>query len=611
MINLTVPSRKNFSEQELSIERGLTVFVGGNGSGKSSLLESVFEKIDADINNFNVVAFTSGPNENFSYVFSKISKKVRLDINLLRELSVNKYFFNTTWAPFLITLAAFVKTDESNSYVFKFLKERNYVLSDIASRIRVPKGLLNIVESSSDENSIVTTSFIEVIEKITGLEMSSLKKPTHRNFMLSQIVEKRIQSPNVVLSDELYSSLLELTEIISARNIGKTRLDNIRKLISVLAIGNVNEAIFSLADSELFVNKSNSKFSNREFSDGEYQLLMTLSLLDLFDSEKTIFLLDEMDSHVHQKMIPFLWESFEKVKGAVLTTTHNPTSLKYCETTRIKALKNGKILKERDQLEELSNIFDNTETTSRVLAVGFRNVQNVILIDDYKDWAIFTLLAKKKLVEQYDNRLDDAVFVHKVTSSNIGQVDSQNPKYKFLAKVMEYFKAELRVDDLRRKKIKNAVAIFDRDTRDLSSVYKQNDNWRVICEDPLNVEQGLHTFKTHGISWNRRDIENYLLTKSVVTDIAPEEVVATIGTSGTHASKGMILTAINSNDEEFIATVDCKDFITKRISNIDGFEEGLGFKLEKLKTLVDSIPANEISPYIELVHSKLVQILFT
>lgn len=67
--------------------------------------------------------------------------------------------------------------------------------------------------------------------------------------------------------------------------------------------------------------------------------------------------------------------------------------------------------------EELSSIFDSRETGSRVLALGFRDKRNIVVLDGYKDWLIFTVLAKRKLGESFDARLESDVTLHKVTSS--------------------------------------------------------------------------------------------------------------------------------------------------------------------------------------------------
>ena len=68
---------------------------------------------------------------------------------------------------------------------------------------------------------------------------------------------------------------------------------------------------------------------------------------------------------------------------------------------------------------------------------------------------------------------------------------------------------------------------------------------------------------------------------------------------------------ILNNEEEELATVDCKDFIIKIICNLDGeFGSELGFSMEKLNRILDSVAPESISPYLIEVHSRIVRELF-
>ncbi|MBK7960661.1 MAG: ATP-binding protein [Bdellovibrionales bacterium] len=512
----------------------------------------------------------------------------------------------------MITLAAFSSTEEKPSLVFSFLEQHKYFLTDLESKITVKKDLLQRIEKQPE---MITSSFISVVEKLIGTELAEYKRGFSKNIKFSEVPAKELTSPNKVLSDKLFSGLLELAEILfnqlpqEVNEPGLRRLQLIRKLIVALSLGSLNDSIYPLADSKLIVERSGAQFSNRDLSDGEYQLLMTYAIIDLFDDPSTVLLLDEMDSHVHQRMIPSLWSRASQAKGCFLTTTHNPTSLKYCDSTRIMALKSGQIVSGRDYVAELSNIFDNQETTSRVLALGFRNVPNLVVIDDYQDWLMFLTLAKRKLGERFDQRLEEQIVTHKITSDQITTVTSENSKYRFATDVMTYFKKELSPQDQQSKLLKNVVVIFDRDTRDLRGSYTTTLN--LITEDELNTERTRpYGFKTYGISWHRREIENYLLVPSLLTWLLGTESVGQIGTTGVNLTVDQLLQAFAGGNEETIATVDCKRFIQKRICNLDANQNLAGFSVTKTKELVDSYPPEEISPYIENLHRFLVGKLF-
>jgi hypothetical protein len=62
------------------------------------------------------------------------------------------------------------------------------------------------------------------------------------------------------------------------------------------------ESISSNIDIEscgLYLQQNVEELEFEQLSDGEYQLLSIYALIDLFDSENTIFLFDEIDSHLH------------------------------------------------------------------------------------------------------------------------------------------------------------------------------------------------------------------------------------------------------------------------------------------------------------------------
>ncbi|HDI6380973.1 TPA: ATP-binding protein, partial [Escherichia coli] len=75
------------------------------------------------------------------------------------------------------------------------------------------------------------------------------------------------------------------------------------------------------ADNDYFIIKPSLQleFKNNielnDISDGEYQVLFLYSLLDIFDSPNTLFLLDEIDSHLHYKNIELLWHRLHSING--------------------------------------------------------------------------------------------------------------------------------------------------------------------------------------------------------------------------------------------------------------------------------------------------------
>ncbi|WP_419619064.1 AAA family ATPase [Thiolapillus sp.] len=112
------------------------------------------------------------------------------------------------------------------------------------------------------------------------------------------------------------------------------------------------------ADNNYFLDKEGLKLSLKggleldQLSDGEYQLLFLFALIDLFDAENTLFLLDEADSHLHYQNIDRLWGILKRLKGRTITTTHLLDSITANEFHAIKVVEQGHI-RDDDKLKQL------------------------------------------------------------------------------------------------------------------------------------------------------------------------------------------------------------------------------------------------------------------
>lgn len=617
---IQLDARKNFSGGSIPKTKGLSVFVGGNGSGKSSLLEAIFLRDITTPRDGLTVAFTSGPNENFSELYVSLQRQKKRELNLLKTLDLKVFLFDLTWAPLLVALAAFInRDDETPSLTTKFLRDRKYRLDDLKLKVRLPRNFLTKIQVDEE---LLTSAFVLVIEKITGSELLEIEQGKTIEVALSESVTGTVlRNEERPLSGELFSAFLELVEAITPlmrRNPGagtaSPRVKAVRRLIAAFEIGSLNNSIFNLSKVDLRLRNENGReFSLRHLSDGEYQLLMTLAILDIFDETDSILIMDEMDSHVHQRLVPELWQTFASSESAVFTTTHNPTSLKYCDLSRVKALRSGQLTSGAEMTEELSAIFDCDETANRVLALGFRNRPNLVVLDGYKDWIIFITLMKRKLGADFDPRFESEVTVYKVSSSQNGRYSGDNAKALFATELMRHFKKELTNTQQRQKALKKIILVNDRDTSDFSDRYGARADFRVIRENPdLRIEQnGPHAVSTTHVFWHRREIENYLLVPEILEGLSDATPVGQIGTTATVANVGGIKAALANGDEETLATVDCKSFVTPLISNMDhSLGADLGFSQAKLNELVETIRPENISNYLVKMYDLLSQELF-
>ena len=186
MTTLEFKSKISENTQTINVNNGITTFIGGNGSGKSSILEAIFEKYIED-DNFRVICFSSGQNELFTELFNKHKQTNR---KYLRERNepIQSFYFNNEWIKLLIFWSSIFK---ENGLVRTYLKEKGYIEvdnlgDDISSRLdfrfRVRKNyVLNIrreIEKEElgnnendegyelQENLLRKTEFHETLEKI-------------------------------------------------------------------------------------------------------------------------------------------------------------------------------------------------------------------------------------------------------------------------------------------------------------------------------------------------------------------------------------------------------------------------------------------------------------
>lgn len=116
----------------------------------------------------------------------------------------------------------------------------------------------------------------------------------------------------------------------------------------------------------LEIKKDDTFFSSNELSEGEKQLALILSIMDITKEYRALFLLDEFDAFLHpgwQRRFIELLSSIE-IKGQVIFTTHSPLTLGKMNHEFIRIFKDGEALKpisssyNRDVSEVLEEIMD-------------------------------------------------------------------------------------------------------------------------------------------------------------------------------------------------------------------------------------------------------------
>lgn len=273
------PNPLHDQPQTLHINKVATL-IGENGSGKSSILHSIFRKqIEEPSAALQLICATSGQNENFSSFFERrlTSLRSRKDIS---DIDFSSLFFTQKDVRFLTFLAY---TFKRNGLVFNFVNNHKTLKDQVSVKLRLKIS--------------VPDAYIKNVQQDQIAEAKDYEHPSIRkrpfNQRLDAFLEKIEMLPDLDTLLEtgrgLKSTEVEVTYEQFFDVFDGSRIDATKFLIE----GSYNEYFFSASEILLYLT-DNIEFSS--LSDGEYQFLFIASLIDLFDSTSSLFMFDEVDS---------------------------------------------------------------------------------------------------------------------------------------------------------------------------------------------------------------------------------------------------------------------------------------------------------------------------
>ncbi len=577
--------------QTISFDK-IATLIGENGSGKSCILYSVFDtklKKD-DFEQLRIVCFSSGQNENFSQRFSKYLTSER---RVGQSLNLDCFYYDKSWSKLLIFLATCLYSD---GRVRQFLRDGDYVdeerisdnnSDDITSKLKIKFKIdgkyAKRVQSALEDESSGQTDTLRATPYFR-----SLTSFIETNIDAEYDFEKALRKKTVTLT----SSTLFAASYSSARPVQEE--EDGEQQVPLLTDNPTVSFFTQAADNDYFLDKSNLKLELKggleldQLSDGEYQLLFLYALIDLFDSDNTLFLLDEADSHLHYQNIERLWKVLASIQGKVITTTHLLDSITANEFNSLKVVEKGKI-SERDKLKQLIN---RLHVLSRAKSVEFEvcaKIENMALLDDCNDWEIFVRLAKQKGLDV--NKISSVYSIKK--ASSFGATSESFGKAK-----LQWTENLSGVEcDLVTSQI---FLICDRD--ELAPADFDKNNGVQLCG--AKYKKTIKAIKwpkkakvaVHLLAWKRREIKNYLLSFSALSH---HNVLGTINNDTLAAAYHLKENDPGDNDD--IRKLQVKSAVNPFINR-----EGYGLCSEKLQAYIDLIPPEEISEDIENMYNFIV-----
>ncbi|AXB05036.1 ATP-binding protein [Aeromonas caviae] len=579
-LNLT-PNPLHRQVQTLRIDKVATL-IGENGSGKSSILQSVFEQRLAgrDHEQLKVVCFSSGQNENYSEKFSTYLKRERQSG---RGLSLDCFYFDKSWSKLLIFLATAIKR---NGKVRSFLVDHGYVTEsqldkdDVSTTFKcafkVDKNYIARVQSALKQEERGEANTLRATPYFRSLD-SFITNLISRGYDFEEPLRKRTIN---ITANGLIQVSFDYPRQVQA---GDDEAEAGEPDAQAMATSWDPEVAFftQAADNNYFIDKSRCKlvFKNNieldQLSDGEYQLLFLYALIDLFDSDNTLFLFDEADSHLHYKNVEKLWALLHSIKGHAITTTHllDSISAKENRIEHLKVVEHGRI----NEDNKIKQLISRLSVLSRAKSVEFEvcgKLPNIALLDDYNDWIIFTKLAARKGLD-----ISRLAPVHAIGKPSSRKDDNEQIGRAKIDWTQSLSKTEAEFAT------QNVFLLCDRD----NSNPQWHENGVLLLGAPKDEvnrirwpRNGVHTYL---LAWRRREIENYLLSYSALTHFGVIDAI-----NNDLLAQGFHLRDGNPGDNDGIMMLDVKHIVNPLIQT-----QGVGKDLNKIEFYINQMKPEEIS----------------
>lgn len=333
------------------------------------LSEKDYSSIDSILPK-RVIAYSSGLNELLSNPFIKIDFDYLDDFQKILDstLEMNRLFFMEYDTNNLITICNFLfdidefnkdeYSDGVNAEDFGFIDlkplKKELEIEDLKSfsiTLRLRDNKNNEIKLPSELNIAVenlkrcATYYDE--EEIT--KKNSSFKEYKFLFWVNKATKEAFRDTfknSFILYRQLYFlKLLNLSLISSDLKKVIKKLDISANISDILPKNEAEKLIFSIND--LVFKKSGKEITYRQLSDGEHQLLQVIGTLLLMDTEGTLFILDEPETHLNpewrSKFVTLLNQS---VKGNsreqdIILTSHSPFIISDCKKHRVFIFKKG------------------------------------------------------------------------------------------------------------------------------------------------------------------------------------------------------------------------------------------------------------------------------
>lgn len=602
------PNKITSERKEIILDKKITTLIWENWSGKSAILEKILEN-HFDETNTTVISYSSWLNESFSNILKKkidiFNRKLTSD-NVPEDLSW--FYFSSKWSDILVYFA----------YILEDWKTKNFIDNHIF--LAWKEIMLKFsVTSNTYKNLILEAKKLKelwtysLIDSTFHSQLKFFLETSIKNWLKNIDFTKNLNIKDDILNNESIKKLFKIKEekedyitwdIIKITN-NEWKIIRNHELLSFLWL--LSTYFLKIDDSEIKFSGNNLN----DLSDWEFQLLVIYALIDLFDSKETIFLFDEVDSHLHYKNINKLWDMLSSIEWKLITTTHIPDSIINNEIKHIKVVKNWIIDIDNTAnsiIKRLANISDHQVYSKKVAS----NIENIVLIDDCTDWEIFKMLTKQKLwLKEDKNQILSNIIPIKCHSwYNNSDENKQFWKEK-IQWLKDFDSIILKEDDNQPRdwrvknyiKTKNIILLCDKDDYEVYDILKKDTTKnkdkiqiREYLKIPPVILKWINVFY---LSFLRREIENYFISPTLFKNIDNSLLLEINNKLWSDDA----LIDLTPNDNSSVRNKDFKEIISKNITSVD-------WKWKDYTVIenefISKIPPDEISEDIENLYNFLI-----
>lgn len=463
---LNIYNFKKIKDLKINLHKNLTVFIGENGAGKTSLLRAIQKNlsyfpafilkentngeriVDSEINN---EAKKSGEVACLNCSF-RMGKDYRIDGQLIREpkgITTDLKSIYTKYRKFGQDIRQLIAYKEVNLPLFIFYDIDRFKPNDNKKSLNHQENIFYQLDGydSSSKSKVTFENLIDWLVKLLKISTTNIDVPEKLKItsQINKLLEVGADSKSSPLN-ELYEDLLSILRLYPEDEVkkkAKTIVDEMEKifrniypdLVKIQLINDDNgqdKVALYLEHEIIFLH---------QFSDGQRVLFgligdiaRRLILLNPVKSEPLkgsgIVLIDEIELHLHpswqQKVILTLMESFPNLQ--FILTTHSPHVLTTVDKNQIRIIKNNEILPVTLQTKGVAS----SDILEQIMGTYStpRNIKEAGWVEDYLS-----------AIQNYEHESIDAIKLYNKIEEHFGE---EHP-------VISGIKNQIRIISIRKK----------------------------------------------------------------------------------------------------------------------------------------------------------------